>query len=74
MPVVGFRGGAMEEKAAELDTWSNEKSSSGLAEAVVKKALSLQEGDRIQAAKFVADRFSWERTIACQMEVYERRR
>ena len=74
LPVVGFRGGAMEEQAAELDTWSNEKSSSGLAEAVVKKALSLQEGDRIRAAKFVAERFSWERTFARQMEVYERRR
>ena len=36
LPVVGFRGGAMEEQAAELDTWSKEKSSSGLAEAVVK--------------------------------------
>jgi len=74
LPVVGFRGGAMEEQAAELDSWSNEKSSSGLAEAVIKKALSLKEGDRIRAAKFVGDRFSWERTFARQMEVYERRR
>jgi alpha-1,6-mannosyltransferase len=73
LPVVGFRGGAMEEQAAELDTWSNEKSSSGLAGAVIKKALSLKEGDRIRAEKFVANRFSWERTFARQMEVYERR-
>jgi len=74
LPVVGFRGGAMEEQAAELDTWSNEKSSSGLAEAVIKKAVTLNEGDRTRAAKFVAERFSWERTFARQMEVYERRR
>lgn len=74
LPAVGFRGGAMEEQAAELDTWSSEKSSSGLAEAVIKKALAFREGDRTRAAKFVADRFSWERTFARQMEVYERRR
>ena len=74
LPVVGFRGGAMEEQAAELDTWSSEKSSSGLAEAVIKKALAFKEGDRTRAAKFVTDHFSWERTFARQMEVYERRR
>jgi alpha-1,6-mannosyltransferase len=74
LPAVGFRGGAMEEQAAELDTWSSEKSSSGLAEAVIKKVLDFKEGDRTRAAKFVADRFSWERTFARQMEVYERRR
>lgn len=74
LPAVGFRGGAMEEQAAELDMWSSEKSSSGLAEAVIKKVLAFKEGDRAQAAKFVADRFSWERTFARQMEVYERKR
>ena len=74
LPAVGFRGGAMEEQAAELDTWSSEKSSSGLAEAVIKKVLDFKEGDRTRAAKFVADRFSWERTFARQMEVYERKR
>ena len=74
LPVVGFRGGAMEEQAAELDAWSSEKSSSGLAEAVIKKAARLQESDRSQAAKFVAERFSWERTFGRQMEVYERGR
>ena len=64
----------MEEQAAELDAWSSEKSSSGLAEAVIKKASRLQESDRSQAAKFVAERFSWERTFGRQMEVYERGR
>ena len=74
LQAVGFRGGAMEEQAAELNMWSSEKSSSGLAEAVIKKVLAFKEGDRARAAKFVADRFSWERTFARQMEVYERKR
>jgi alpha-1,6-mannosyltransferase len=74
LPVVGFRGGAMEEQAAEVEFWSREKSSSGLAEAVIKKALAFKESDRTRAAKFVTDHFSWERTFARQMEVYERRR
>lgn len=33
-PVVGFRGGAMDEQAADLDSWSQERGSDGLAEAV----------------------------------------
>lgn len=74
LPVVGFRDGAMEEQAADLDSWSSEKSSSGLAEAMIKKALALKEEDRNRAEKFVASRFSWERTFARQMEVYERGR
>jgi len=74
LPVVGFRGGAMEEQAADLGAWSAEKSSSGLAEAVVRTAGVLQERDREEAARFVASRFSWERTFARQMEVYEQRR
>jgi len=57
-----------------LDAWSSEKSSSGLAEAVVRKAKKLDVADRKRAARFVADRFSWEKTFARQMEVYERRR
>jgi alpha-1,6-mannosyltransferase len=74
LPVVGFRGGAMDEQAADSDAWSSEKSSSGLAEAVVRKAKKLDVADRKRAARFVADRFSWEKTFARQMEVYERRR
>ena len=73
LPVVGFRGGAMEEQAADLASWSAEKSSSGLAEAVVRKAGVLREGDREEAARFVAGRFSWEQTFSRQMEVYEQR-
>jgi alpha-1,6-mannosyltransferase len=72
-PVVGFRGGAMDEQAAALESWSSERSSNGLAEAVIKKAEALGEGDRSEATDFVANRFSWARTFARQMEVYERR-
>ena len=74
LPVVGFRGGAMDEQAADLQSWSSEKSSSGLAEAVVRRAGQLTGEDRQQAARFVADQFSWEKTFERQMEVYERRR
>ena len=74
LPVVGFRGGAMDEQAADLGSWSSERSSSGLAEAVVRRAGLLVEGDRQRAAQFVAGQFSWEKTFARQMEVYERRR
>ena len=73
LPVVGFRGGAMDEQAVDLESWSAEKSSSGLAAAVVRKAGALQKRDREEAARFVEGRFSWERTFARQMEVYERR-
>jgi alpha-1,6-mannosyltransferase len=73
LPVVGFRGGAMDEQAAELDSWSVERSAGGLAEAVVRKVSVLREDDRTRAARFVAERFSWGRTFARQMEVYEQR-
>jgi len=73
-PVVGFRGGAMDEQAADLNIWSRPRDSDGLAEAVVRKAACLKETDRDQAAAFVQERFSWERTFRQQMEAYERRR
>ena len=73
-PVIGFRGGAMDEQAADLNSWSPERGSGGLAEAVVRKAHSLSATDREQAARFVEGRFSWERTFRRQLEVYERNR
>jgi alpha-1,6-mannosyltransferase len=72
-PGLGFRGGAMDEQAADLDSWSREVSSDGLAEAVVRKVARLSDGDRQQAADFVAKSFSWEKTFHRQLEVYERR-
>lgn len=72
LPVIGFRGGAMDEQAAALDSWAYERTANGLAEAVIQKTASLQTGDRERAARFVTDHFSWERTFRRQMEVYER--
>ena len=74
LPAVGFRGGAMDEQSADLESWAAERSSAGLAEAVVCKAGRLVREDREKAARFVSERFSWERTFAGQLEVYERRR
>lgn len=74
LPAVGFRGGAMDEQSADLESWATEKSSAGLAEAVVRKARGFVPADREKAARFVAERFSWERTFSGQLEVYERRR
>lgn len=71
-PVVGFRGGAMDEQAADLEAWSRPKDADGLAQAAVRKAECLQEKDRERAAAFVRERFSWERTFGRQMEAYER--
>ena len=73
-PVVAFRGGAMDEQAADLDSWARNQGSDGLAEAVARKAERLSESDRRQAADFVGERFSWARTFARQMEIYERGR
>ena len=74
LPVIGFRGGAMDEQAGDLGTWSTERSSSGLADAIVHKVKTLQSGDRFKATRFVTGHFSWERTFARQMEVYERKK
>ena len=74
LPVIGFRGGAMDEQVADLGIWATEQSSSCLADAVVHKAKTLQPGDRIKAARFVTEHFSWERTFTRQMEVYERKK
>ncbi|NBS54661.1 glycosyltransferase [bacterium] len=73
LPVIGFRGGAMDEQAADLESWAVDRNSAGLADAVMRKAGQLRGVDRERAARFVAERFSWERTFAHQMEVYERK-
>ena len=72
-PVVGFRGGAMDEQAADLDSWARNQGADGLAEAVARKTERLSESARQQAADFVASRFSWDQTFRRQLEVYERR-
>jgi len=74
LPVVAFRGGAMDEQAADLPNWATERTSSGLAMAVVQKLGALQTTDRERAANFVRENFSWEKTFSRQMSVYEGRK
>lgn len=70
LPTVAFRGGAMDEQAADLSSWSVHRSSHGLAEAVVRKIQTLAETDRSRAADFVRQNYSWEKTFSRQMQVY----
>lgn len=73
LPTVAFRGGAMDEQASDRGCWAKERSSSGLAEAVVKKMRDLQGSDREAAAAFVRNNYSWEKTFSRQMKVYASR-
>lgn len=70
LPTVAFRGGAMDEQAADLSSWSVHRSSHGLAEAVVRQIQTLAETDRSRAADFVRQNYSWEKTFSRQMQVY----
>jgi len=70
LPVVAFRGGAMDEQAAELNGWAKEKTSGALAETVVQKLHTLSPSDRDQAADFVRQNYSWEKTFSRQIQVY----
>ena len=74
LPVVAFRGGAMDEQAADLASWAAEKTSQGLAEAVVRKMGQMEPTDRQRAAHFVRENFSWDQTFSRQMGIYERGR
>jgi hypothetical protein len=60
----------MDEQAAQLSDWSKERTSGGLAQAVVHKLKKLRQADRDVAADFVKRNFSWERTFSRQMQVY----
>lgn len=73
LPVVAFRGGAMEEQACDVAYWPEERSSNALAEAVLRRLFSLTFLDRTQAAQFVAGKFSWNKTFTHQMKIYESR-
>jgi len=70
LPAVAFRGGAMDEQAADLESWAWQRSSSGLAEAVVHKIRGLNSSDRQTAAEFVRKNYSWEKTFSRQIQVY----
>ncbi|MCX6935796.1 MAG: glycosyltransferase [Verrucomicrobia bacterium] len=71
LPAVAFRGGAMEEQAADLTDWPVEIGSTALAEAVVRRLASLSQASRDKAARYVLAHFSWEKTFARQMKIYE---
>jgi len=70
LPTVAFRGGAMDEQAADRESWALDRSSSGLAEAVAKKIRNLKTSDREKAADFVRQNYSWQKTFTRQMKVY----
>jgi len=70
LPTVAFRGGAMDEQAADHESWTLDRSSSGLAEAVAKKIRNLKTSDREKAADFVRQNYSWQKTFTRQMKVY----
>ena len=74
LPVVAFRGGAMEEQTANPASWATEKTSGALAEAVVRKLQAIRSTDRDQAVEFVRQNYSWKKTFARQMEVYAKGR
>jgi len=71
LPTVAFKGGAMDEQAADLPSWSTHKTSGGLAEAVVQRMRTLRPKDRDLAADFVMKNYSWEKTFGHQMKIYE---
>ena len=71
LPVIGFRGGAMEEQAADHQDWPRGRSSVDLAEATMLRLGSLTQELREKVARHVQDHFSWEKTFTRQMEVYE---
>ena len=73
LPVIGFRGGAMEEQAADHQDWPQGRSSADLANATILRLGSLTLELREKVARHVQDHFSWEKTFRRQMEVYESR-
>ena len=71
LPVIAFRGGAMDEQASDVVDWPTEKGSSALSAAVLRKLVSLGDAERTRVAQFVADSFSWDKTFSRQIKIYE---
>jgi alpha-1,6-mannosyltransferase len=71
LPVIAFRGGAMDEQASDVVDWPTEKGSSALSAAVLRKLVSLGDAERTRVAQFVADNFSWDKTFSRQIKIYE---
>lgn len=71
LPVMAFRGGAMDEQAYDLRGWAEEKSAEGLARAVVTKMQRESEEEPRAVSAFIEKNFSWEKTFQRQLGAYE---
>ena len=71
IPVVAFRGGAMEEQSYDVTDWAMERSASSFAHAVANKLKRLEKGNSRALRSFIEENFSWNRTFAQQLAVYE---
>jgi alpha-1,6-mannosyltransferase len=71
IPVVAFRGGAMEEQSLDVADWAIERSASSFAHAVANKLRRPENGDNRTLRTFIEENFSWNRTFAQQLAVYE---
>jgi glycosyltransferase involved in cell wall biosynthesis len=71
IPVVAFRGGAMEEQSLDVTDWAIERSASSFAHAVANKLRRPENGNNRTLRTFIEENFSWNRTFAQQLAVYE---
>ena len=71
LPVVAFRGGAMEEQSYDVADWAKERSSSSFAHAIAHKLNHLEKENSRALRNFIEENFSWNRTFARQLAEYE---
>jgi glycosyltransferase involved in cell wall biosynthesis len=71
LPVIAFRGGAMDEQSHDVTHWATERSSESFALAVQKKMRRIEEIDRKPLSSFIDQNFSWDKTFARQLAEYE---
>jgi alpha-1,6-mannosyltransferase len=71
LPVIAFRGGAMDEQSHDVTHWVTERSSEAFALAVQKKMRRIEEIDRKPLSSFIDQNFSWDKTFARQLAEYE---
>jgi alpha-1,6-mannosyltransferase len=71
LPVIAFRGGAMDEQSYDVTHWATERSSEAFSLAVQKRMHRLDDNDRKPLISFIENNFSWDRTFARQLAEYE---
>jgi alpha-1,6-mannosyltransferase len=71
LPVIAFRGGAMDEQSHDVTHWATERSSEAYALAVQKRMHRLDDNDRKPLISFIENNFSWDKTFARQLAEYE---